>query len=163
MTGIWNGRGRALFWCASQCKEEWRRETPARKPLFSLFYVLVINAKKCKTLQRSGSQINLVVFSYFFFLLFLLNVFVSTLEQHHIDEGTFSVYYYPNTVVQWRRKIIFATICADFFKWVLVRQYKIQNGDNMKFLIKIKFYVQVLISLQSSCGIRKNFYFMIGF
>ena len=30
-------------------------------------------------------------YSHIFFMLFLLNVFVLALEQHHIDEGTFSV------------------------------------------------------------------------
>lgn len=45
------------------------------------------NAKHCKGLALKY----IWLYSHTFFMLFLLNVFVLALEQHHIDEGTFSV------------------------------------------------------------------------
>ena len=46
------------------------------------------NAKHCKGLALSYISGRILIF---FFMLFLLNVFVLAPEQHHIDEGTFSV------------------------------------------------------------------------
>ena len=136
VAGIWKGRERG-FWARGKregrARRKGGRETPARKPLFSLFRLLIMYAKITQ-LWMTGCQISLAAmrlfksFAYCFSFVFL--------KQEVWSEVTIKKS--VNAVVRWKKKV--ATML-----------YKIQH-KSITFLLKVSCWTS-----QLACSVcRRN-------